>query len=114
MLLTKMCTHLRLCVASFAFRGWVLLGNRSQPYPGCPHAPLWPRCARCWRLTVPLHQCLLQIQESLERFVKSTPEGLLRSGQALNEKVLPLAKVSVACHCCVPRTAASPDPLGYT
>lgn len=33
-----------------------------------------------------------EIQESLERFVKSTPEGLLRSGQALNEKVLPLAK----------------------
>ena len=55
---------------------------------------MWDRCALPALPALPaLSQNLpyLQVADSLDRFVKSAPEGLLRSGKLLSEKVLPVA-----------------------
>ena len=55
---------------------------------------VWDRCALPALPALPaLSQNLpyLQVADSLDRFVKSAPEGLLRSGKLLSEKVLPVA-----------------------
>ena len=49
-----------------------------------------------------------QVQDSLERFVKSAPEGLKRSAVALGKTVVPIAKVFIPRP--LPDTTASPPP----
>lgn len=52
---------------------------------------MWDRCALPALPALSQNPPYLQVADSLDRFVKSAPEGLLRSGKLLSEKVLPVA-----------------------
>ena len=52
---------------------------------------VWDRCALPTQPALSQNPPRLQVADSLDRFVKSAPEGFLRSGKLLSEKVLPVA-----------------------